>query len=133
MPVNTKPIFTKRGKLEGPAIALTAANASMDGTGTIHDAFTAGPDGALALRLVARPLGTNVQTVLRIFRHDGAAWHLLDEMTLPATTASSTAAHPPFERLLNLVLPPGRKLGVTLGTAVAAGYEVTVIGGDYAE
>ena len=31
----------------------------------------------------------------------------------------------------NLVLPAGYKLNVTLGTEVAAGYQVTVLGGDY--
>ena len=50
---------------------------------------------------------------------------------VPATTLSQTAQL--TEQLVNLdlSLPPGYKLYVTLGTAVAAGYGVTAVGGKY--
>ena len=40
-------------------------------------------------------------------------------------------ALPAFELPLNLALPPGYRLLCTIGTAVAAGHELTVVGGKY--
>jgi hypothetical protein len=84
-----------------------------------------------------RALGTNVVTVARIFINNGGVTGttenntLWDEITLPAVTVSEISALPTYELPLNFALPPGYKLFVTVGTAVAAGYDVTVIGGKY--
>ena len=101
--------------------------------------FTAGADGAYVQRLVARPLGTNVATVLRIFVNNGATNataannSLVAEMTLPAATLSEVASLPPFELALNYALPAGYKINCTLGTTVAAGFALTVLGGSYTQ
>lgn len=140
MAVNTSPIFTRKGDIQWNETApLTAANTSKDGTGTVTTVFTAGADGAFVQRLVARAIGTNVATVLRVFVNNGAVNttagnnSLIHEMTLPATTLSEVAALPPYELALNFPLPPGYRLMCTIGTAVAAGYEITVFGGSYTE
>lgn len=139
MAVNTAPIFTKKGDIQWATPALAAANTAKDGTGTVAIAFTAGADGAFAQKLFARPLGTNVATVLRVFVNTGAVNtvaannSLVGEMTLPATTLSEIAAQPPFEMPLNFALPAGYRILCTVGTAVAAGYAVTVFGGSYTE
>jgi hypothetical protein len=140
MAINTAPIFTRKGDIQWfePA-PLLAANTAKDGTGTVATVFTAGADGAFVQKLVARPLGTNVATVLRVFVNNGGVNttasnnSLINEMTLPATTLSEVAAQPPYELALNFALPPGFKLLCTLGTAVAAGYDITVFGGTYTE
>lgn len=137
MTVNTTPIFTKTGSIQFPAAAISAANTARDGTGTVATVFTAGDDGAFVQRLVARSNGTNTTTVLRLFINNGADPavaannSLINEMTLPATTASEVAGLPPYEMPLNFALPPGYRLMCTLGTAVAAGYQLTVFGGSY--
>jgi hypothetical protein len=139
MAINTTPIFSRKGDVQWPAAALLAANTAKDGTGTVATAFTAGADGAFVQKLVARSLGTNVATVLRVFINNGLANtasvnnSLIAEMTLPATTVSEVAAQPPSELALNFALPAGYRLLCTLGTAVAAGHEVTVFGGSYTE
>jgi hypothetical protein len=139
MAINTSPVFSKQAEIQWGATSLLAANTTKDGTGTVLTVFTAGADGAFAQRLVARPLGTNVATVLRVFVNNGgvntAAVNnsLINELTLPATTLSENTAQPPYELALNFALPPGFKLFCTLGTAVAAGFEVTVFGGSYTE
>jgi hypothetical protein len=139
MAINTTPIFTKQGSIQWNPAAITAANTAKDGTGTVATLFTAGADGAFAQKLVARPLGTNVATVLRVFINNGgvnstaANNSLIAEMTLPATTLSEVAAQPPFELPLNLALPAGYKLLATLGTTVAAGHQVSVLGGSYTQ
>ena len=139
MAINTQPIFSKGGSIQWPSTPLTAANTAKDGTGTVATLFTAGADGAFVQRLVARSLGTNVATVLRVFINNGGATttaannSLVAEMTLPATTLSEVAAQPAYELPLNVPLPAGYKLTATLGTAVAAGYQVTVLGGTYTQ
>lgn len=137
MAINFEPIFSKAGSIQWAPAALLTANTAKDGTGTVSTVFTAGADGALVQKLVARALGTNVATVLRIFINNGstnatvANNTLLAEMTLPATTLSEVAQQPPYELPLNLALPAGYKINCTIGTAVAAGYQLTVVGGSY--
>ena len=139
MAINTQPIFSKGGSIQWAAAALAAANTAKDGTGTVASLFTAGADGAFVQKLVARPLGTNAATVLRVFVNNGGVNTtasnnaLIAEMTLPATTLSEVAAQPPYELPLNFPLPAGYKLNATLGTAVAAGYQVSVLGGTYTQ
>jgi hypothetical protein len=93
--------------------------------------------GNFVQKLVARSLGTNIATVLRVFINNGgvnttaANNSLIAELTLPATTLSEVAAQPDYVLPLNFALPAGFKINVTIGTAVAAGYQVSVIGGQY--
>lgn len=138
MAANTLPIFIKQGQIEWGTSALTTANTAKDGTGTVLTVFTAdATEGSYAYKLRARPAGTNVATVLRIFINNGstnatAANNILfDEITLPATTLSEVAALAMYEVPLNIALPPGYKINVTIGTTVSAGYYVSVVGGKY--
>ena len=137
MPANTQPIFTLTPDVSWGASALTTANTAKDGTGTVLTVFTAGANGSYIQRLRVRPSGTAVQTVLRLFINNGGANStpanniLFDEITIPATTVSETTAQSSFEIPLNFAIQAGYKLNVTIGTSVAAGLYVSVIGGDY--
>lgn len=144
MPANTTPIFPLTPKTSWGK--LTAANTAKDGTGTVVELFTAGANGARIDQIKVRALGTNVATVLRLFVNNGLTQatatnnSLIHEATIAATTLSETAALadnditiskgsdvvPPIQ-----TLPPGYKILATIGTAVAAGLQVTVSGGDY--
>jgi hypothetical protein len=53
------------------------------------------------------------------------------EVSLPATTVSATAALVDIDYPMNFALPPGWEVYAGLGTAVAAGWFVTPIAGDY--
>ena len=149
MAANTAPIYSKVGDIQwgaadgdgGTAGPLKTANTARDGTGTVLTIFTAdGTNGGRVDRISARAVGTNVATVLRVFVNNGsdpttiANNTLITELTLPATTLSEVAqltdqtiSGTPFP----MVLPPGYKLMVTIGTTVAAGYRVTAYGGKY--
>jgi len=84
-----------------------------------------------------RPAGTNVATVARVFINNGstnatAANNVLyKEITLLATTLSETSSQADYVLPLNIPLPAGYKLNVTLGTAVSAGYYISTVGGKY--
>ncbi len=140
MAANTQPIFSAQGFLKWGA-AIAAANTAVDGTGAVTTIATGNNAGNAAgnfiQKLICRPLGTNVASVLRLFINNGGANAtstnnaLLSEISLPATTLNQAAAMSGVELPLNLVLPASYNLNVTLGTAVAAGWMVTAIGGQY--
>lgn len=138
MPANTQPIFSSLGDIEWGTSVLTTQNTAKDGTGTVLTCFSAdSTNGGFVQRIRFRSAGTNIATVARVFINNGltnatpANNILYDEITLAATTLSEVAALPVYELPLNFALPPGFRLNVTLGTTVAAGYYVSVIGGRY--
>jgi hypothetical protein len=139
MAINTQPIFSRQGSIQWAPAALTASNTAKDGTGTVATIFTAGADGGFVQKIVARSFGTNVATVLRVFINNGGVTtaaannSLIAEMTLAATTLTESAAQTPYELPLNIALPPNFKLLATLGTTVAAGYQVSALGGSYTQ
>ena len=53
------------------------------------------------------------------------------ELSLPATAVSQTAATVELDYPMNLALPPGYRVMVGFGGAVATGWYVTGIGGKY--
>jgi hypothetical protein len=136
MPANTQPIFPLTPNVAW--VVLTTANTAVDGTGTVGTVFTAGADGARVDYLKLRARGTNVASVLRVFLNNGSANttaannSLVAEYALPATTASAAAeCGNDIVIPLNMTIPAGWKTNVTLGTAVAAGWQVTGFGGNY--
>jgi hypothetical protein len=135
--LNTQPIYTASGDTQW-TVSATTANTTKDlSAGTIFTAFTASNTGGYVQRIRFKPLGTNIATVARVWINNGSAnttaanntyW---DDISLPSTTVSEVSAQPTFELPLNIALPAGYRILVTLGTAVAAGYTITVIGGKY--
>lgn len=137
MPANTAPIFNRVPDIQW-ANTITAANTAKDGTGTVTTVFTAdATEGSYVEKLIVRPQGTNVATVLRVFLNNGGSNAtasnnaLIAELGLLATTNTETAAIAGAVIPLNMALPPGYRINVTLGTAVAGGHTVTAVGGDY--
>jgi hypothetical protein len=116
--------------------SLTAANNTYTGIGTVGTCLTAGASGGFAGFVRCKPLGTNVATVARFFLNNGADNtvatnnSLLGELTLPATTASATAALTDLVFPLNFAMEPSHTINVALGTAVAAGWAFTGFAGD---
>ena len=135
---NSTPIFSKVGDIQW-INGIATANTTTDLTaGTSYLAFTAeATNGGYVQKVRFRSLGTNVATVARIWLNNGSATTsavnntLLDEISLAATSVSQTAALAIYEIPLNVALPPGYKLYITIGTTIAAGYDAIVFGGKY--
>ena len=150
--VNTVPIYSRVADIQwtstdsdsptftaGPLkTAVTGKDGTAAGALVLFTADTT--NGGRVDRISARAVGTNTASVLRVFINNGSTAGtianntLITEVTLPATTLSEVAAladvtisGTPFP----LVLPPGYKLLVTIGTTVAAGFRVTAYGGKY--
>ena len=131
MPSNTNPIFTLTPVMEWGV--LTTANTSKTGAGATTIA-TAGANGSRVDKIRFSHLGSNIETVARIFVNNGQANgvpennSLIAEITIPAHTISESAAQ--NITILSfpggLHLPANYKLNATIGTAVAGGIQATV-------
>lgn len=143
MAANLQPIFPLTINNNATFNSLTVANTAKDGTGTVVTIFTAGANGARLDSIKVRALGTNVATVMRFFINNGGVNStpsnnaLFHEVTLAATTLSEVSALADTSIYFNgvdlpqVVLKPGYKINVTIGTSVAAGLMPVAIGGDY--
>lgn len=139
MAANSNPIFTRIGDIQWSQTPILAANTTTDlTTGTSYLVFTAdATNGGYLQKLRFRSLGTNVATVARVWINNGATVGtatnniLFDEISLAISTVSQTSALAVYELPINTAIPPGYKIYITLGTAVAAGYTCTAIGGKY--
>jgi hypothetical protein len=146
MPANTSPIFPLTpaitwvsGVAANAATPGVTANTTTDLTsGTIYGPIeTAGTNGTRLDFIKARPLGTNVQTVIRIWINNGGVTTtaanntLYLERTLATTTLSQNSELPDIALPMSISLPTGYRIYATFGTAVAAGFHLTAIAGDY--
>lgn len=138
MAANTAQIFSKIGDIQWIG-AVATANTTKDLTaGTIYLVFTSdATNGGRVAKLIVQPLGTNIATVLRVWLNNGSTTAtaanntLIKDQTMAATTNSEVAAIGNTEIPLDLALPPGYKIYVTIGTGVAAGFGVSCPGGKY--
>lgn len=133
---NTNPIFPLTPNL---ALAtMSAANTATDGTGTVNQLITAGANGARLDRILLVPLGTNIATKCYIFLNNGGSQTtatnnaLIRDIPLAAGTASNTALiGSPVEIVFALPLKSAWVINATLATAVATGWKITAIAGDF--
>ena len=147
MAQNTNPIFPLTpvntwvsGAAANAATPGVTANTTKDLTsGTIYGPVFTGKavDGSRLDFIKVRALGTNITTVVRIWINNGSATGtaanntLFLERSLAATTVSETAELPDITLPLNLSVPAGYRIYATFGTAVAAGFHLTAVAGDY--
>ena len=138
---NTTPIFSRIGAIGGIGSTTLATVSAADYTGVGAQnilVFTSdATNGGFVQRIRLKAIGTNVAAVARIYINNGstngtAANNVFyGEISLPATTAATTAATVDVDYPLNIALPAGYKLYVGLGATVAAGWVVSVIAGAY--
>lgn len=137
MPANTSPIFSVAGDVQWSGLVVSANTTTDLTTGTIYSVFTGGTNGSYVQKIRFRHLTTNVATVARVWINNGQTTGtatnntLWDEITIAANTVSQTAASINYELPLGFALPANYRIYVTIGTGIAGGLKVTVIGGDY--
>lgn len=148
MPANPQPIFIKQGDVSSNNASTTSAlmgqtltTAAADYTGVSANnlkVFQAdSTNGSFVQKIRFKSLGTNIASVARIYLNNGGVNTtatnnaFIGEISLPATTASATAATIEIDYPLNMALNPGFMIYVGLGTTVAAGWKATAIGGVY--
>jgi hypothetical protein len=139
---NSEPIFSRVADIQW-AESIDTANNTIDLTsGTSYLAFTAdATNGGFVrnARVKVNPANNSAATVVRFWLNNGSAVGtasnsaLIGELGLPSTTTSATAPLPDFDYGLNMALPPGYAIYVTVGTAPGGSCEltVTIFGGKY--
>ena len=140
MAANTAPIFSVAGAV-GLNVAITAVITDYNGTGANNvSVFTANAtNGGFVQRIRFKAAGTNAVSVARVFINNGstnataANNSFYGELSLPATTATTTAATVDVDYPLNFALPAGYKIyvGISATTTLASGWVPTVIAGAY--
>ena len=138
MAANTAPVYSRLGAI-GLTTGITGAANTYDGAGANDTLVFTGDatNGNFVQRLRFKAKGTNTASVARVYINNGltngtaANNTFYGEVSLPATTATATAATVDIDYPLNFALPPGYRIYVGLGTAVATGWTVTTIGGVY--
>lgn len=140
MAQNTSPVFPLVPVVTWVNTGAVTANTTINLTaGTIFDSgLTANATNGSRVDFIrVRALGTNVATVMRVWLNNGSVTTtaanntLFFERTLAVTTVSQVAELPDVILPINVSLPAGYKIYYTFGTAVAAGYGIQVVGGDY--
>jgi hypothetical protein len=137
MAANTIPIFPDTPKISWSS-QFTTVETSKDGTGAaVNLVMTAGADGSRLDYLRVRATGTNTATVLRVFINDGTdptvagANTLFTEATIAATTLSEVGALAETTIQMDLPMPAGYRIYVSIGTDIAAALQVTAVYADY--
>ena len=141
---NNTPIYTKVGDVSsdgttGMASDLTTATGDYTGVSANHQlVFTSdSTNGGYVYKLRFQAKGTNTASVARIYINNGSTNatatnnSFYGQISLPATTASNTAATVEIDYPIGIALNPGFKIYVGLGTTVAAGWVCTAVGGKY--
>jgi hypothetical protein len=147
MAQNTNPIFplvpvatwVSGAAASGTTPGVTANTTKDMTSGTLYGPLITAnaTNGSRVDYVKTRALGTNIQTVIRIWINNGSTTatasnnSLFMERTLSATTVSESAEQLETIVPLNISLPAGYKIYATFGTAVAAGFHLTIMGGDY--
>ena len=146
MSANISPIYSGKPKIGwatadgdgGSAGPIKTANTAKDGTGTVNTIFTAdATNGSYVDRVIMRPAGSNIATVVRIFVNNGGANTtpannvLVAEFTCPQVTLSENSAQVHLELPLQIALPATYRLYAVIGTSIAAGLFISAHGGDY--
>lgn len=143
MSANTAPIYTAT-----PAIGLAAGTGigtsvitDYDGTGGNNVlVFTAdATNGSYIQRLRFKAKGTNAVSVARIFINNGTTVgtatnnSFYGEVSLPATTSSTTVGTNEIDYPMAFAIPAGYKLyvGISAASGLASGWSVTTIAGNY--
>jgi hypothetical protein len=148
MAKNFNPRYTiagSNGSDSGTTMAPTLTTAAADYTGISANnklVFTAdATNGSRLVGVHCEAVGTNTQSVLRVYVNNGSANttaannSLVGKVTLLGTTASNTVAEPSVDFMFAggvCDLEPGFCIYAGLATTVAAGWVVTpILGGDF--
>ncbi len=141
MALNTSPIYSGVGDIQWAPTTLVASNPSYEASGSnAVVVFTASASGSFVQRIRFKASGSTTATAARIFIGNatpgilsGSNVILFDEITLPATTLSQTAAQAVYELPINAALPANYKIQATVATAQVAGggWYVSAVGGSY--
>jgi len=144
MAVNIDPIYSTKPNVStdnattvSSAVILTAT-ADYTGASANHKlVWTAGTNGGYIERLRFKAIGTNIQSVARIYINNGSIQTtaannaFFGEISLPPTTAINTTSTIDLDYPMGIAIDPSFRIYAGVGTTVASGWIVVGVGGQY--
>ena len=124
----------------GAAFSGLGPNTAMDGTGTVVLVFTAGANGSRIERGQALHMGVNNAGMLRFFWNNGTGLpsvaannSLIEELPMAAnpTLSQAAASVPGILQRVPIILGPSERIYAAVTVTLAAGYQITLFGGNY--
>lgn len=149
MAANINPIYARAADLQQAGVLIGPTNnTTNDGTGSaIYSIYQAdATEGSFVQKVIIKPIGTGTTAanVVRIYYHNQSTFvagttnglsntTLIAELTTTSWTYSATLAAPQYEIPINIPMPAGTRLLMSVGTSTAAGngFNPTVIAGKY--
>ena len=140
---NVDPIYSRIGDTStngstGMPTHVITATGDYTGVSANHVLLhTAGSNGSFVRGIRCTAEGTNTASVLRVYLNNGSTNGtatnnaLIGQQSLPATTATNTAATVEIYYPLNLPIGAGFRVYVGVGTTVAAGWMCVCDAGQY--
>jgi hypothetical protein len=140
---NVNPIWSRRGQQStngttGMAQSTTSTDTAYTGITNAQLVFTAdATNGSWIERLRFKAVGTNAASNARVFINNGSTNGtatnnaFYGEISLPATTATNSAATIDLDYPMGFALMPGFRIYVVYTSTIAAGWVCVGIGGDY--
>ena len=131
MPITTTPSFAVVPQVGVGAVST--ANTSRDGTGTIVTILSASAAGTKINEIVVHATSDPADSIVTVFLHDGSTAYLFDEFDLgnPTAASSVTTAARLARGYANVVLPSGWSVRAAITAAPTAGVvNVFVLGAD---
>lgn len=140
---NVDPIYSRIGDTStngstGMPTHVVTATGDYTGVSANHVLLhTAGSNGSFVRGIRCTAEGTNTASVLRVYLNNGSTNGtatnnaLIGQQSLPATTATNTAATVEIYYPLNLPIGAGFRIYAGVGTTVAAGWMCVVDAGQY--
>lgn len=113
------------------SVALSTADSSRTAPTNVGTVFTAVAAGSRIDRATVHATGTTTLGLVRLFLHDGSAYHLIREVQIqpvtPSTTQAAFAVDITFDGGINIA--SGWSLRAT--TANSEAFKVTAYGADF--
>lgn len=137
---NANPIYSRVGAVSlGTPIVSIVSDYTGAGSNNAVVFTSDATNGGFIQRIRFKAAGTNTAAVARIYINNGSTNGtatnntFYGEISLPATTASTTSATVDVDYPMNFALPPAYRIviGISAAATLASGWVPTVIAGAY--
>lgn len=124
----TSPSFAVTPRIGNVSIAT--AEASYTAPTNVGTLITGASTGTRIAEIVVKMAATSAAAIVRVLLYDGTTYYMLDELTVPAATASATVQTARVSTTYNNLILPSASWSIRVTTSVAQTTHVTAFGAD---
>jgi hypothetical protein len=112
------------------AVTIATANTARDGTGTVATLITGAATGTRIAEISIKARVTTTAGQVRVFLHDGTNFFFLNEIAVPAVTASATVQSATGSAFYSNLVLPSAAWSIRVSNEKAESIDVTAFGAD---